>query len=75
MDAAKIVRHGRREIWYNMRHVDMSGEMLMGCATKASQVRYSAAYPTGRERIPRLETKTTVAISFGTQRPLSQCLL
>ena len=29
-------------MWY----VDMSGEMLMGCATKASQVRYSAAYPT-----------------------------
>ena len=32
--------------WYNMRHVDMSGEMLVGCAAEESQMRCSAAYPT-----------------------------
>ena len=37
--------------WYNMQYIDMSGKLPMGIAAKGSQVRYSAAYPTGRERI------------------------
>ena len=42
---------GRTRKWYNMQQIDMSGEMLMGCAEKVPQVRYSAAYPTGAERM------------------------
>ena len=34
--------------------MDMSGEMLVGCAVKEPHVRYSAAYPTGVERIESL---------------------
>ena len=30
--------------------MDMSGEMFMASAVKVPRVRYSAAYPTGRER-------------------------
>ena len=37
--------------WYNMQHIDMSGNLPMGIAANAPRVRYSAAYPTGRERI------------------------
>ena len=37
--------------WYNMRSIDMSGNLPMGIAANASRVRYSAAYPTGRELI------------------------
>ena len=35
--------------WYNMQYIDMSGNLPMGIAAKVPQVRYSAAYPTGRE--------------------------
>ena len=38
------------QTWYNMR-INMSKEKPMGIAAKGPQVRYSAAYPTGRERI------------------------
>ena len=38
------------QTWYNMR-INMSREKPMGIAAKGPQVRYSAAYPTGRERI------------------------
>ena len=34
-----------------MQQIDMSGEMLVGCAVKEPQVRYLAAYPTGAERM------------------------
>ena len=34
-----------------MQQIDMSKEKPMGIAANAPQVRYSAAYPTGRERI------------------------
>ena len=37
--------------WYNMYLIDMSGEMLMRCEAKALQMRYSAAYPMGREHM------------------------
>ena len=37
--------------WYNMQQIDMSNEKPMGIAAKVPHVRYSAAYPTGRERI------------------------
>ena len=36
--------------WYNMQQIDMSNEKPMVSAAKAPRVRYSAAYPTGRER-------------------------
>lgn len=35
--------------WYNMRSIDMSGKLPMCRRTENAQVRYSAAYPTGRE--------------------------
>ena len=40
--------------WYNMQHIDMSGNLPMGIAGNAPRVRYSAAYPTGRERIVKV---------------------
>ncbi len=43
------MQHARREMWYNIRNTDMSGEMHMWRRMDA-KVRYSAAYPTGRER-------------------------
>ena len=43
----------------------MSNEKPMGIAAKVPRVRYSAAYPTGAERMLRWETKTTVAIYCG----------
>ena len=39
--------------WYNMR-INMSGKMPMRCAAKVPRVRYSAAYPTGAERIVKV---------------------
>jgi hypothetical protein len=39
------------EKWYNINFINMSGKMLMGSAAKAPRMRYSAAYPMGRERI------------------------
>ena len=53
--------------WYNMQQIDMSNEKPMVIAANAPRVRYSAAYPTGAERMLRRETKTTVAIYFGIQ--------
>ena len=32
-----------------MCFINMSGKELMGCAAEMPQVRYSTAYPTGRE--------------------------
>ena len=40
-------------IWYNMR-INMSKGKPMGIAAKEPQVRYSAAYLTGRERIVKV---------------------
>ena len=37
--------------WYNMQYIDMSGKLPMGIAANPPRVRYSAAYPTGAERI------------------------
>ena len=50
-----------------MQHIDMSKEKPMVSAAKEPHVRYSAAYPTGRELLPRRETKITVAIYCGNQ--------
>ena len=36
--------------WYNMRYIDMSGSLPMRRRVENAKVRYSAAYPTGRER-------------------------
>ena len=36
--------------WYNMQYINMSGNLPMGIAGNAPRVRYSAAYPTRRER-------------------------
>ena len=57
----------RRGKWYNMQQIDMSNEKPMGIAAKVPRVRYSAAYPTGRELLPRRETKITVVIYCGNQ--------
>ena len=54
--------------WYNMR-INMSNVRPMGIAAKVPQVRYSAAYPTGAERMLRRETKTTVAIKCNPVAP------
>ena len=35
--------------WYNMQTIDMSGNLPMRRRAKNAKVRYSAAYPTGRE--------------------------
>ena len=53
--------------WYNMQQIDMSGKLPMCCAGNVPQVRYSAAYPTGAERMLVWKTKTTVAIYCGNQ--------
>ena len=45
----------------------MSNEKPMVSAVNPPRVRYSAAYPTGAERMLRRETKTTVAIYCGNQ--------
>ena len=37
--------------WYNMQHIDMSGRPPMRRRDGNAKVRYSAAYPTGAERI------------------------
>ena len=41
--------------WYNMRYIDMSGKLPMCRRTENAQMRYSAAYPTGREHIVLLD--------------------
>lgn len=43
-------RGGTSQKWYNMQQIDMSGKLPMGIAAKGPRVRYSASYPTGRER-------------------------
>ena len=44
----------------------MSGNLPMGIAAKVPQVRYSAAYPTGRERGLRRENYcVTLTVSEG----------
>ena len=45
----------------------MSNEKPMAGAADVPRVRYSAAYPTGAERMLRREKKTTVAIYCGNQ--------
>ena len=45
--------------------VNMNREMFMGCVARMPRVRYSVAYPSGRECMLRRETKTTVAIYCG----------
>ena len=50
VEDVEIVRRRRREIWYNMRFKDMSGEMHMW-RRKDARARYSAAYPMGREHV------------------------
>ena len=39
--------------WYNIRHIDMSGNLPMRRRAGNAKVRYSAAYPTGAERIAK----------------------
>ena len=53
--------------WYNMQYINMSGKLPMGIAAKVPQERYSAAYPTGAERMLVWKTKTTAAIYCGNQ--------
>ena len=50
MEDVEVVPHRRRKIWYNIRPIDMSGEMHMW-RWRDTKARYSAAYPTGRERV------------------------
>ena len=40
--------------WYNMQYINMSGNLPMGIAAKVPRVRYSTAYPMGRERIEKV---------------------
>jgi len=40
-------------IAYNMWYIDMSGNLPMRRRAGNAKVRYSAAYPTGRERIAK----------------------
>ena len=42
---------GEQGKWYNMQKIDMSEKMPMVDAANVPQVKYSAAYSTGRERI------------------------
>ena len=37
--------------WYNIQQIDMSGNLPMRRRAGNANVRYSAAYPTGRERV------------------------
>ena len=37
--------------WYNMQYINMSGKLPMGIAGNLPRMRYSAAYPTGAERV------------------------
>ena len=37
-----------------MQYIDMSGKLPMGIAANPPRVRYSAAYPTGAERIVKV---------------------
>ena len=49
----------------------MSGNLPMGIAGNPPRVRYSAAYPTGRERMLRQETKAAATIKGGASVTLS----
>ena len=40
--------------WYNIHQIGMIAKMPMICAAKVPHVRYSAAYPTGAERIVKV---------------------
>ena len=52
--------------WYNMQYINMSGNLPMVSAANAPQVRYSAAYPTGRERgLRRGNYCVTLTVSEG----------
>jgi len=49
-----------------MQYIDMSGKLPMGIAENLPQVRYSAAYPTGAERMLRRENYcVTLTVSEG----------
>ena len=41
------------DAFYMIDYIDMSGKLPMGVAGNLPHVRYSAAYPTGRERIAK----------------------
>ena len=45
MEDVEVVPHRQRKIWYNIRHIEMSGEMHMW-RRRDARARYSAAYPT-----------------------------
>ena len=52
--------------WYNMQYINMSGKLPMGIAGNVPRVRYSAAYPTGRELMLRREDCcVTLTVSEG----------
>ena len=52
--------------WYNMWYIDMSVKQPMVSAAKAPRMRYSAAYPTGAERMLRRENYcVTLTVSEG----------
>ena len=51
--------------WYNMQQIDMSGNLPMGIAGNVPQVRYSAAYPTGRELMLEPGTDAPEKLCFG----------
>ena len=48
-----VAAHRLAGKWYNM-HLNMSGEMHMLRRAHAVMMRYSAAYPTGAERIVKV---------------------
>jgi len=50
--------------WYNMQYINMSGKLPMGIAANLPRVRYSAAYPTGRELGTKVASLVCVSIVF-----------
>lgn len=50
-DGSAAVMPRAPQKWYNMRYIDMSGNLPMRRSAGNAKVRYSTAYPTGRERI------------------------
>ena len=62
--------------WYNMQYINMSGKLPMCRRTGNAQVRYSAAYPTGRELMLRRENYcVTLTVSEGSDPLEMLCVL
>ena len=61
MEPCRACRRGK---WYNMQQIDMSKEKPMDSAGNSPQMRYSAAYPTGRELGTKVASLVCVSIVF-----------